>query len=139
MIGCRCDVCTSTDPRDKRLRPSIYVTVPDHAAILVDTTPDFRQQALTSDIARIDAILFTHSHADHILGLDDIRRFNRIQGGAVPGYASAETWDHIRRTFYYAFDGLKRLGGGIPQLEPHEIAGPFVVGNTSDSRAALAR
>jgi phosphoribosyl 1,2-cyclic phosphate phosphodiesterase len=128
MIGCRCDVCTSTDPRDRRLRPSIYVSVPGHAAILVDTSPDFRQQALTYNVDRVDAILFTHSHADHILGLDDIRRFNFMQGGPVPAYATAETWDHIQRTFYYAFDGIKRLGGGIPRLERHEIAGPLVIG-----------
>jgi phosphoribosyl 1,2-cyclic phosphate phosphodiesterase len=128
MIGCACRVCRSTDPRDKRLRPSIYIDVPGQAAILVDTTPDFRQQALTHDIVRIDAILYTHSHADHILGLDEIRRFNWIQGGPVPCYASAGTWDHIRRTFYYAFDGVERLGGGIPKLEPYEITGPFVVG-----------
>jgi phosphoribosyl 1,2-cyclic phosphate phosphodiesterase len=127
MIGCQCGVCTSEDPRDRRLRPSIYLSVPGHAAILVDTTPDFRQQALTFGVVRIDAILFTHSHADHILGLDDIRRFNFIQGGPVPSYANAETWDHIRRTFYYAFDGVTRLGGGIPKLETHEITGPFIV------------
>jgi phosphoribosyl 1,2-cyclic phosphate phosphodiesterase len=127
MIGCTCDVCRSTDPRDKRLRPSIYVEVPGRASILVDTTPDFRQQALTHNVARIDAVLFTHSHADHILGLDELRRFNWMQGGPIPCYASASTWDHIKRTFYYAFDGVKRMGGGIPKLDQHEIAGPLAV------------
>jgi len=128
IIGCACDVCRSTDPRDNRLRPSIYVEVPGHASILVDTTPDLRQQALTYGIARVDAVLFTHSHADHILGLDELRRYNWMQGGPIPAYASADTWTHIRRTFYYAFDGVKRLGGGIPRLEPHDISQPIVVG-----------
>jgi phosphoribosyl 1,2-cyclic phosphate phosphodiesterase len=128
MIGCGCAVCRSDDPRDRRLRPSIYLDVPGHAAILVDTTPDLRQQALTYGLARIDAVLFTHNHADHILGLDELRRFNVLQRGAIPAYATAETWDHIRRTFSYVFDGARRLGGGIPQVEPHEIAGPAVVG-----------
>jgi phosphoribosyl 1,2-cyclic phosphate phosphodiesterase len=128
MIGCRCEVCTSADPRDSRLRPSIYVSVEGHAAMLVDTTPDFRQQALTYALSRIDAVLFTHSHADHILGLDDIRRFNFMQGGPIPCYASPSTWDHIRRTFYYAFDGVQRLGGGVPRLDVRDIDGPFDVG-----------
>jgi phosphoribosyl 1,2-cyclic phosphate phosphodiesterase len=128
MIGCTCEVCTSSDPRDKRLRPSIYVSVPGHAAILVDTTPDLRQQAITYGVGRVDAILFTHSHADHILGLDDIRRFNFMQGGPIPSYATAGTWADIRRTFFYAFDGVKRLGGGIPKLETHDIAGPLTIG-----------
>ena len=127
MIGCGCAVCRSSDPRDKRLRPSIHLAVADRASILIDTTPDFRQQVLTHGITRLDAILFTHSHADHILGLDDIRRFNWLQGGAIPCYASAETWDHIRRTFYYAFDGVRRLGGGIPRVDINEIGGPFAV------------
>ena len=127
MIGCTCNVCRSADPRDKRLRPSIYVDVPGHASILIDTTPDFRQQALTAHIERIDAILFTHSHADHILGLDDIRRFNWIQGGAIACYAAADTWESVRRTFHYAFDGLQRKGGGVPQIDPHTIDGPFAV------------
>lgn len=127
LVGCTCAVCRSTDPRDKRLRPSIYVDVPGRAGILVDTTPDLRQQALTYGIRRVDAILFTHSHADHILGLDDIRRFNFMQERPIPCYASAEVWQSIRRTFYYVFDGVPRKGGGIPRLEPHEIEGPFSI------------
>ncbi len=127
MIGCVCAVCTSDDPRDRRLRPSIYVDVPGHAALLVDTGPDLRQQVLTYGAPRIDAILYTHSHADHILGLDDIRRFNFVQGGPIACYANAATWDSIRRTFYYVFDGVRREGGGVPMLEAHEIAGPFAV------------
>ena len=93
MIGCTCQVCTSEDPHDRRLRPSIYVDVPGRTAILVDSGPDFRQQALTYKLPRVDAILFTHGHADHILGLDDVRRFNFMQGGPIACYASASTWD----------------------------------------------
>ena len=123
-----CEVCTSTDPRDKRLRPSIHVDVPGHASVVIDTTPDFRQQVLTAGITHIDAILFTHSHADHILGLDDIRRFNWIQGGAIPGYATPGIWADIARTFYYAFDGVPRKGGGIPRIDQRRVDGPFTVG-----------
>ena len=125
MIGCACAVCRSEDPRDKRLRPSICLEVPGGAAILVDMTPDLRQQALAHGLTRLDAVLFTHSHADHILGLDDIRRFNFIQGGAIPCYATADVWENIRRTFSYIFDGVPRQGGGIPKIDAHEIAGPF--------------
>jgi len=128
MIGCDCAVCLSTDSRDKRLRPSIFVEVEGQAKILVDTTPDLRQQALTHRISRVDAILFTHGHADHVMGLDEIRRFNVVQAAAIPAYANDVAWESIRRTFYYVFDGVTRLGGGIPQVDPHEVSGPLVIG-----------
>ena len=128
MIGCDCAVCRSTDPRDVRLRPSIYIDVPGHAAILVDTSPDLRQQALAHRLSRLDAIVFTHSHADHVLGLDEVRRFNAIMGRPIPCYASRETWEVLQRTFYYVFDGLVRKGGGVAELEPREITGPFSIG-----------
>jgi len=129
VIACDCSVCRSTDLRDRRLRPSIYVEVPGRASLLVDTTPDFRQQALTHGIRRIDAVLFTHAHADHILGFDELRRFNTLQGGPVPCYANGFSLDILKRTFYYVFDGLPRLGGGVPQVDVHEVGtAAFAVG-----------
>ena len=128
MIGCACAVCRSTNPRDQRLRPSIFIDVSHETRILVDTTPDLRQQALRHGITSVDAVLFTHGHADHVLGLDDLRRFNVLQSGLIPCYADALTWEGLRRTFYYAFDGIPRLGGGVPRIEAHEIDGPFSVG-----------
>lgn len=127
MIGCTCAVCTSSDPRDRRLRPSIYVEVPGRAHLLVDTSTDLRQQALTYNITRVDAVLFTHGHADHVMGFDDIRAFNFLQKAPLPCYASAHTWESLRKTFYYVFDGRPRQGGGIPRPEAYEIDGPFVV------------
>ena len=129
MIACECAVCLSTDPKDKRLRTSIYVDVPDRQRILVDTSPDLRQQAITHRIMRVDAVIYTHSHADHILGLDELRRFSAVQDGrAVQCYATQATWNDIRKTFHYVFDTTPRLGGGIPKLSSHLIDGPIALG-----------
>jgi phosphoribosyl 1,2-cyclic phosphate phosphodiesterase len=131
MIGCDCAVCRSTDPRDNRLRPSIYVECDNGQRILVDTTPDFRQQALRHDIRRVDAVLFTHAHADHVLGLDELRRFNHMTHQPVPLYGEARTLSQIKQTFAYAFDTNARAGGGVPDLTTHEIThAPFVIGET---------
>ncbi len=118
-IGCECAVCTSTDARDKRLRPSILVRYAGHG-ILIDTTPDFRQQALRAPIERVDAILYTHAHADHILGLDDVRPFNYRQRSAIPIYAKQDTLDAIRRVFRYAFEP-EPAQTSIPRLKLHAI------------------
>src|SRR3954465_6668652 len=104
MIGCSCAVCTSSDPRDRRTRPSIYVDVENGPKILVDTSTDLREQALTHRLMRVDAILFTHSHADHVMGLDDSRRFSQMQQRAIPCYADRDTADSLKKTFYYVFD-----------------------------------
>ena len=101
-IGCHCDVCTSPDARDQRLRPSILLEY-DGRAVLIDTTPDFRQQMLRTKVKRLDAILYTHSHADHILGLDDVRPFNFYQQGTIPIYAAPDTLEVVERVFSYIF------------------------------------
>ena len=131
MIGCTCAVCRSTDPRDRRSRPSIYVEVQGGPSILVDTSTDLRQQALTHGVTRVDAILFTHSHADHIMGLDDVRRFNVMQSGAIPAYADARTSADLRRAFAYVFNPPDEKGGGVPQLSLTTIVGPFAVGGVA--------
>jgi phosphoribosyl 1,2-cyclic phosphate phosphodiesterase len=128
MIGCGCATCVSPDPRDTRLRPSIYVETPG-ARVLVDAGPDLRAQALRHQIARVDAILFTHGHADHILGMDDVRRFNALMRAAMPCHGDAATLDDIRRMFGYVFDPAAPQGGGLPQLDLIPIDGPFAIGD----------
>ena len=127
MIGCQCAVCRSDDPRDRRLRPSIHLAVDGGPDLLVDTATDLRQQALTNDITRVDAVLFTHSHADHVMGLDELRRFNALKGAHLPVYADADTGAELRRIFAYAFAPATGPGGGVPELTLTTIDGPFVV------------
>lgn len=124
-IGCTCDTCRSSDPRDRRLRPSIHLALADGGSILVDTSIDLRQQALTHNLIRVDAILFTHSHADHIFGLDEVRRYNMLQRATIPAYADERTTEDLRRSFYYIFDPDVAKGGGIPQIDLRLIDGRF--------------
>jgi phosphoribosyl 1,2-cyclic phosphate phosphodiesterase len=126
MIGCRCKVCSSDDQRDKRLRPSVLLRF-GSARVLIDTSPDFRYQALHFGIDRLDAILYTHAHADHILGLDDVRPFNFMQKQEIPIFASAESWDVIERTFSYVFD-VGPSESSRPRLRPNLFeSDPFCV------------
>lgn len=149
-IGCDCAVCRSTDPHDKRTRPSILIELPDPKApagaespvaavrsILVDTSTDLRAQALANNVRRVDAILFTHSHADHILGLDEVRRFNTLQKGPIGCYGDEDTLADLRGMFKYIFNPPKRLGGGIPQITLFRIAGPFTMGGAEIVPIAL--
>lgn len=118
MIGCGCEVCTSTDKKDNRLRSSILVQS-STTTIVVDTTPDFRYQMLRIGAKKLDAVLFTHPHKDHIAGLDDVRAFNFFQHKPMPLYGNRMTLDAVMRDFAYAFADKKYPG--IPQLELNEI------------------
>lgn len=127
FIGCDCETCRSEDPRDQRLRVSVLV---EHngTQILVDTSIDFRQQALRANIRRLDAVFITHCHVDHVFGLDDIRPFN-FRFGAVGVYANEIAWEDLRRIFRYIFEPT-HFGGGLPQLIPHTVLhkSPFCIG-----------
>ncbi len=124
-LACHCRVCTSRDPHDQRTRPSLLVQF-DGRVLVIDTTPDFRAQALREKLDRLDAVLFTHSHADHILGLDDVRSFYFRQQKPIPIYADPYCMKEIHRTFKYIFDADYPYGG-IARLDPHLIDGPFEV------------
>jgi len=154
MIGCDCDVCRSLDPRDRRTRPSILIQIAAPAGaqaapvlagqdvrtaagsavaravrnILVDTSPDLRAQALANRVTRVDAILFTHSHADHVLGLDEVRRYNILQREPMSCFGDARTLTDIRQTFGYIFTTPDAGGGAIPEIVLSQIAGPFSLG-----------
>ncbi len=122
-LGCHCAVCSSSDPHDKRLRPSILLSR-NSQNVVIDTTPDFRTQALAARLDRLDAVLLTHAHADHILGFDDLRPFNIRQASAMPIYGTEETFRTIRRVFAYVFDSKPTLST-IPSVSLHEVDGPF--------------
>jgi phosphoribosyl 1,2-cyclic phosphate phosphodiesterase len=135
MIGCDCAVCTSEDARDKRLRSSIQVRTPE-MVIQVDTTPDFRTQCLRENIRHIDAVVYTHSHTDHILGFDDLRRFCDMQEKDMPVYGSPRTISDLKRVFDYAFSGDFRFKNYI-RPDPHVIEGPFRLGETEITPVSL--
>jgi phosphoribosyl 1,2-cyclic phosphate phosphodiesterase len=121
-LGCHCVVCSSADPHDRRTRPSILLSYSGRE-VLVDTTPDFRYQAMRHGLDRLDAILYTHGHADHILGLDDIRPFNLKQRGVVPIYAANETLKTLQRTFAYIFEESP-TDSTLPGVAIHSLNGP---------------
>jgi phosphoribosyl 1,2-cyclic phosphate phosphodiesterase len=127
-IGCDCAVCCSSDPRDRRTRPSILLSYRDPQAnarnVMIDTTPDFREQALREKITRLDAVLYTHTHADHILGIDDLRPLTyHHKPGKMPLYATPRNCEFLRSMFRYIFEATYKFGG-LPQVELHPIEGP---------------
>jgi phosphoribosyl 1,2-cyclic phosphate phosphodiesterase len=125
MVGCHCDVCSSQDPRDSRTRSSIYLSTPDFASV-IDTGPEFRLQCLREKIDRLDAVVYTHSHTDHMMGFDDLRPFC-ANGRDLPIYASPETMADLQRIFAFAFSPLSLVPGYV-RPRPHLIDGPFELG-----------
>ncbi|MEM8961886.1 MAG: MBL fold metallo-hydrolase [Acidobacteriota bacterium] len=125
LIGCTCVVCTSEDPKNHRLRPGLALEF-EGRTVLVDTPPDLRQQAIEHRIDRVDAVLYTHAHADHVLGFDDLRAFTMRHGGEIPIYGARETLDRLYGWFRYAFDGNATTPGtSRPRLVAREIQGVF--------------
>ena len=123
-IGCDCAVCHSTDPHDRRTRPSVLVEYGGRA-VLIDTTPDFREQAIRENIRRLDAVLYTHTHADHILGIDDFRPLSFLhKPNRLPLYAQPDAAQVIRNMFRYIFDANYKFGG-LPLVEMRAIDGPL--------------
>lgn len=128
VIGCQCHICTSTDKKDNRLRTSVYIET-DDVRFVIDTGPDFRYQMLRSRIHQLDAVVFTHSHKDHIAGLDDIRAYNYFQQKAIDVYATNETQEALRREYRYIFENAHYPG--VPQITLHTISeqATFRIGN----------
>ena len=131
MIGCDCEVCTSDDPRDRRTRCSVVVSH-GSTSVLVDTTPELRLQCVWNNLNRVDAVVYTHGHADHVMGLDDVRRFNSIKGGPLDVWATPRTHRSLSTIFPYAFAEPDRASKLFrPHLVPQVVDGPFEIGGMS--------
>jgi phosphoribosyl 1,2-cyclic phosphate phosphodiesterase len=127
MIGCECEVCHSTDPHDNRTRPSVVISY-NNTSVLVDTTPELRVQCLGNNVKKIDAVVFTHAHADHIMGLDDVRRFNALKEGPLDIWADEKSFIDILKCFGYAFKPPQVVEKSFrPQLVRRVIDGPFEI------------
>lgn len=121
MLACSCPVCTSTNPHNKRLRASVLLTDQAGENLLIDASADFRQQALRHNILDIAAILITHVHADHVFGLDEMRRYNIVHKKRIPLYIKAEFDQELRRLFPYIYDIPLQVGGGVSELDNRHI------------------
>jgi phosphoribosyl 1,2-cyclic phosphate phosphodiesterase len=130
VIGCRCQTCTSTDPRNKRTRASAWVETDEGAHLLLDSGPEMRLQLLREGITQVDAVLYTHLHADHTAGIDDLKAFNARLGGILPCFGDAETGLSLRQRFAYAFAGTPWIGL-IPHIGYTNVdSEPFFVGHS---------
>ncbi len=129
IVACQCEVCTSADSRDKRLRSSILVET-ENTRVVIDSGPDFRQQLLRAKIRKLDAVVFTHEHKDHIAGLDEVKAFNFINGIKMPVYATTRVQQALKREFAYIFSEEKYPG--IPEIVVHDFENdPFIIGDLS--------
>lgn len=129
VIGCDCTTCTSTDPKNKRLRSSIHIHTPTHS-ILIDAGPDLRQQALRHNLTKVDAVLYTHNHLDHVTGFDELRAFCWRRKNPLPLYGTQETLDSLKTMFAWAFSDSNTYKGYI-QPDPIPVASPFLLGETT--------
>ncbi|HBF36822.1 MAG TPA: MBL fold metallo-hydrolase [Firmicutes bacterium] len=124
VLGCNCTTCTSTDPRDFRTRSSVYLQA-GSLHILIDTATEMRLQTIKNKVPRVDLVLMTHNHADHVCGFDDLRRFCELQGNEIPVYGNQMTLKGITSMFPYIFDKKVHIGGGIPRIRLNEIIVPI--------------
>lgn len=128
-IGCMCETCTSSDPRDRRYRTSIWIQT-ETTSVVIDTSSDFRAQCLEAEIRQLDGVVYTHHHFDHIAGFDDLRAFNFLQRRPMPIYLMEETLGHMQRIFSYAFTPLADSGSSRPVIDTHIIdTEPFSIGD----------
>lgn len=126
VLGCNCEVCRSTDPRDKRLRSSVLIRH-EHKNVIIDTGPEFRIQCLRAGVKHLDSVLITHDHSDHLHGIDDLRAFSLFKKKTLPVWMNKETMHNVKQRFGYMWKPLQ-IGGGVPDLVLHEAAKPFQAG-----------